>query len=273
MRRAFGKARTLIAPEEWPKPQAPTLLGEPTFLFILTPPHSGSTALAQALNSAHAATLLEERGEGQWLIPGMCQEDRWNPDKYIDWESVKAVWFSRLHFIESLVGKRDVVIEKSPPNIVRIEGLTKHFPKHEFIVFNRNPYACCASILYRNHAPRNLPDEKRIEILKDKARLWVFRSEWLKRHIQTYAPIFFTYEQFCRDPKGTLEKVVAAVPELTGINPERLIKVKDYPPQQIIDQNERQIRNLSPADRDAISEVLRPHEKLLQFFGYGVSVS
>ncbi|HET7625136.1 MAG TPA: sulfotransferase [Verrucomicrobiae bacterium] len=267
-RRRFVEKMQALMADDWPKPQYPPLLEDPVFLFILTPPHSGSTALAQVLNSGFTSTLLEERAEGQWLVPGLCQKDRWNPNKYVDWESVRAVWFSRLSFIERLVGSRNVVIEKSPPNMIRAETLLRAFPRHKVVVFNRNPYACCASILYRKHKPVEISRDKRLETLKTVAVLWALRSDLLKTHVETFSPVSFTYEAFCKDPDNKVQEVIAQVPELRGIDTKRKIRVKDYKPQGIFNQNERQIGNLSHEERKSIGEVLRPYEAVLRFFGY-----
>ena len=72
--------------DKWPVPEH-GIKEEPFFLFIITPPRSGSTALAQILNSAQETTFLNKRGEGQWLIPGLCEADRWNPDTFVNTHS------------------------------------------------------------------------------------------------------------------------------------------------------------------------------------------
>ncbi|MGZ8435217.1 MAG: sulfotransferase family protein [Candidatus Binatia bacterium] len=260
--------QSTIKVDNWPTPTDSPLVSDPTFIFIITPPYSGSTALAQVLNSAHRSTLIQKRGEGQWLVPGMCQADRWNPDKYIDWKSVKAVWSSRIRFIEEHVGKVNVVIEKSPPNLVRTDRLLETFPKHKIVAFNRNPYASCASVLYRVHDGRDKSKDERTEIIRRLAATWVFRSGWLKKQIETYSPIHFTYENFCNDPEAAVKRITDDFPELIGIDTTRAIKVKDYRLQGISNQNERQIGNLSESERSVIGAALRSHEELLQFFGY-----
>ena len=257
-----------IKADNWPTPNYSTLVSDPTFLFIITPPFSGSTALAQVLNSAYHSTLIHKRGEGQWLVPGMCQADRWNPDKYVDWKSVKAVWSSRIRFIEEHVGKVSVVIEKSPPNLVRADRLLETFPKHKIVAFNRNPYATCASILYRAHDGKNKSKSERLEIIRELAAAWAFRSMWLKKQIDRYSPIHFTYEKFCNDPAAAVKRITDHFPELIGIDTTRAIKVKDYRLQGISNQNERQTGNLCALERSVIGAALKPHEELLQFFGY-----
>lgn len=79
--------------------------------------------MAKILNTSHRTVLLENRGEGQWLVPGLCQEDRWNPDKQVDYASVRAVWMNRFQMLKQFTPGADVVVEKSPPNMVRLEQL------------------------------------------------------------------------------------------------------------------------------------------------------
>jgi hypothetical protein len=161
-----------------------------------------------------------------------------------------------------------VVIEKSPPNLVRVEGLLNRFPKHEIIVYNRNPYANCASILYRHHQPETKTEQERIDILRLLASRWVFRSKWAKKHIETYNPINFTYESFCQNPEKCINKVIERIPMLDGINTKKKLIVKNYEPQGIINQNKKQIGMLSETEKRAINEEIRYSEGLVNFFGY-----
>jgi hypothetical protein len=171
------RSRLDVSPLDlWPKPQASQISSDPRYLFIFTPPYSGSTALAKILNSTPGSMILNGRAEGQWLIPGLCTNDRWDPWKYIDWESVKLVWSSRVALVEEMVAPVELVIEKSPPNLVRSNALLECFPKHEVLVFNRNPYGYCSSILYRQHQPEAKTLAQRAEILELMAHEWVYRS-------------------------------------------------------------------------------------------------
>ena len=83
------------------------------FIFIVTPPYSGSTVLAKILNTSPTSMMLHPRGEGQWLIPSMCTHDRWNPIKRIDWPLVKKTWYSRYNAINDLVGNIRIIIVKT----------------------------------------------------------------------------------------------------------------------------------------------------------------
>ncbi len=254
--------------EKWPHPKHSPVQHEPTFLFIFTPPYSGSTALAKVLNSAPSSMMLLPNGEGQWLVPGLRRKDRWQPDKYVDWSSVKAVWMSRVRMVEELVGKVELVVEKSPSNLVRSSQLLKHFPRHEVIVFNRNPYANCASILYRQYK-RNIKSEaRRMDLLTHLAERWVFRSEYARELINLKNPAHFTYEEFCRNTGLVIEQAISRIPLLNGASTDLELSIKDYAPRKIADQNNRQISQLSPEEKEAIGHALSDHEDLLQFFGY-----
>lgn len=264
----MSAARAASDNDIWPTPKYSAIEHEPCFLFILAPPYSGCTALAQVLNSAPNAMFLQERGEGQRLVPGMCQNDRWEPCKRIEWASVEASWFSRISFVEKLVGQIDVVIEKSPPNLVRADQLVSKFPNNKIVAFNRNPYANCASILYRRYDPEKKAESDRIDILRNLASTWVFRSTWVRKWIDAFDPVFFTYEQFCSNPKTQIRRITDVLPSLVGIDVDKPFKVKDYPIQAIKDQNERQIAKLSERERSAIGDELSAHEDLLAFFNY-----
>lgn len=255
-------------PPDWPTPTPMPLDHEPRFLFVLTPPYSGSTALSKVLNSARGSMTLRPDGEGQWLLPGLCKQDRWDPEKYIDWDAVEVVWKNKIRTVEQLVGRVDVVIEKSPPHMIRSEALLKQFPQHDLIVFNRNPYANCSSILHRNYSPGGKTEDERIEDLKQLASDWAFRAAWAKRNIDTYNCLNFTYEEFSDDVESTMRMTVDRIPNLVDVRSDLTIKVKDYPPQKIANQNSRQVSKLSAREREAIGLTLQKHEELLNFFGY-----
>lgn len=244
---------------------------EPHFLFIITPPFSGSTALAKILNTSHRTVLLENRGEGQWLVPGLCQEDRWNPDKQVDYASVRAVWMSRFQMLKQFTPGADVVVEKSPPNMVRIEQLANIFPNHSFIANNRNPYASCSSRLYRNFKGAQLDPAQRLVVLERLLADWLTRSAVIQALVVRRGIPLLTYEEFCQHPPRLLDILRLPVGVTDTINPAACVQVKDYQPQPIINQNERQMARLTDAETAHMAQQLAPHQRLLAFFGYQMS--
>jgi len=252
---------------KWPMPMYDEN-NQPHFLFIITPPFSGSTALAKILNTSCRTMFIQKKGEGHRLVPGLCEADRWNPDKEINYNSLKAVWLNAFQKVQQLTQTIDVVIEKSPPNLVRIEQIASQFNNYSFIANNRNPYANCASILYRKYDAENLNTEQRINILKVLAENWLIRSkEIMKLVVKLQIPLL-TYEEFCKTPEIVISKLNLPNGVIETINPNATVKVKDYKVQKISNQNKRQIANLSEKEIESISHILEAHQEVLAFFNY-----
>ncbi len=241
---------------------------QPHFLFIITPSNSGSTALLELLNSSHGTMILQERGEGQWLVPGLCEKDRWNPEKKVDYLSVKSVWLSKYQKVKRLVQNVDVVIEKSPPNMMRIEQISSLFRDCSFIANNRDPYANCVSRLYRSHDADNLSADSRKEILAHLTNDWIKRSLKIQELISRLNIPLLTYEEFCHNPSSVLNILNLPNGVSQTIDPNVSVKIKDYRVQPITNQNERQISNLKEEEIEYISHLLMPSNNLLEFFDY-----
>jgi hypothetical protein len=241
---------------------------EPKFLFIFTHPYSGSTALAKLLNTSPRSMVLHPKAEGQWLIQEMSGKNRWNSQTEMPWPRIKAVWMEKYRSVNDLVGGISVVIDKSPPNMLRTDQVIQHFPGCSYFAFYRNPYANCSSILYRNYPVETYTEDERHASLRKIALAWVRRGRHLRDAIEAFDMLHFSYEYFCANVEAAAQKVLSICPELGAIDPDAEVVVKDYPPQKIMDMNEAQISRLSPSDLQAITSELREHSDLLKLFGY-----
>lgn len=251
----------------WPRPAYDPAI-QPHLLFILTPPYAGSTALAQLLNTSHRTMILQRKGEGQWLLPGMREKDRWNPDKTIDYASVKAVWLHRYQMVNRLTGQIDVVIEKSPPNMMRIAALSELFDKVSFLAFNRDPYASCASRLHRYKKAAGLDTRQRCFVLSRYAKDWLLRSAKLMELVQQRDIPWVSYETFCSDPGAAIALVDLPARVTDSMDAAASVHVKDYPCQPVTDFNARQTGELSDNEIDTIGAVLKEQNEVLEYFGY-----
>lgn len=266
----FKRSADSSAPETgpiWPTPKFDEGL-QPHFLFLITPPYSGSTAIARLLNTSHRTALLQKRGEGQWLVPGLNGKGRWDPDMPVDYASVKAIWLRAFQDLLHLTQTTDVVIEKSPPNMVRIEKLADQFRDCSFIANHRNPYANCSSILYRRHEADSLGRAERIEALKKLTHTWLKRTHILRDLVERLGCPLLTYEAFCDDPSTIKSLLSLPTGVADTIDPNAEIQVKNYPAQRISNQNERQISNLTEEEIAAMSSILEREGDLLAFFNY-----
>lgn len=222
------------------------------YLFILCPPSSGSTLLWQLLQtSPHVGSLP---AEGQTLVKDILfTGQRWDPALSVPWEKVRQVWESAWDM------SKPVLLEKSPPHLVRARQLQAHFPNSHFVVMVRNPYAYCEGIRRRW---RSDLDYATI------ARRWVERAACQRdNRASLQRVLFFTYEQLCADAESVCRRLVGFVPELERLQPQREFAVfeKSLP---VKDLNARQIARLSPADIGEINAVLCGHQGLLAEFGY-----
>lgn len=251
----------------WPQP-ACSMQEQPHFLFIVTPPFSGSTAIAELLHSSPLVTFLQERAEGQWLVPGLCADARWDPNLAVDYTSVQAVWLKRWQLRHAADPALRVVVEKSPPNMVRLEALAALFGDTSFLANNRDPYANCASILYRMHDGTNAAAGQREQQLRTLAGHWLRRSAKIRELVSRLDIPLLTYEQFCDEPVSILGKLNLPPGVAATIDVQAQVRVKDYPMQGIANQNQRQIALLQDAEIAAISAVLAPQQELLDYFGY-----
>lgn len=244
---------------------------EPKFLFIFTSPYSGSTAIANLLNTSSDSMFLHPKGEGSWLIKSMGGEERWNPKTRVNYKNVKRIWLKKFNDINNLVGNTKVVIEKSPSNIVRYEKIIQTFPNSSYFVLNRDPYSNCSSMLHRLFDEKELKDKSFRDIqIKKLVKFWLFRSRILKQIIDQKKALNFTYEYFCANTKYCISEIQRICPELSKVRIRSKLKVKDYPPQKLENQNEKQLRKLSKSDISNISQILSRHEALLNYFDYEI---
>ena len=92
---------------------------------------------------------------------------------------------------------------KSPPFLLNVGALARHFRNARFLFVVRNPYAVCESIcraLREPHAragipARHLPEAAAIHVATCLA--------WQRRNVEAYRErgVFFTYETMCAEPE------------------------------------------------------------------------
>ena len=249
----------------WPRP-AYDESDEPHFVFILTPPYTGSTAMATYLATSPNVGILCKNGEGQELVPGIWRN--WNTNHKIDLESIKSAWLHQYQKINTH-GQIDIIVEKSPPNMVRIESIRTIFKNASCIVSNRDPVAFCSSRYFRSHNDRGaLSLKERQAILSKIALNWIRRSTVLMEILSNHAYPRTSYEKFCEEPHHFKDAVQRASGKTTLPNSNAYLRIKDYPPSVISNRNEEQISRLSEFEVDAILKALEPHHDVTDFFGY-----
>lgn len=249
-----------------------------TWLFLATLPNSGSTAIANVLSSAPNAVQLTGHGEGQWLIPELCEAGkRWDPDHPFAADMLRTVWMRR-----AMTRKQPplVVVEKSPPNIVRMNKLLSIFGDMPAKVFRliRDPYAVCASWAKR-YSPEVVAAQWDVDLDLNLGRdqgyyralgdLVGSRMKVLDS-LAEISDLTIRYEDFTEDPDPKLAEIEEALPILAGIRADAEVKVKDYGQQGLRNMNATQIEMLTPEQIGWISDALQPYREVVETFGYSV---
>ena len=222
------------------------------YLFILCPPSSGSTLLWQILRTSPHVGVLP--AEGQALAKGILfNEQRWNPEMPVQWAKVKDKWEAAWDLT------KPVLLEKSPPHLVRAGQLDENFPGSYFLIMVRNPYAFCEGIKRRWRKELSYADI---------ARLWIDWAGWqASNRNRLRNALTFTYEELTSDPWGQCRRLIEFVPELRELHPDKEFKIFEKM-LKVANLNSRQIARLTPGDMLEINGVLKAKPELLKYFRY-----
>lgn len=249
-----------------------------SWLFVLSFPNGGSTALANLLRTSAATVALTANAEGQWLVQEMSRpRDRWREDYHPNYRLVRAVWLAQLRE-QGAAGK--VVVEKSPPNMGRIRPLLETFSDMRCVVttLTRDPYATCEGWV-RRYLPEDMRRQwapqvhtaslSRLQLFEFVGDVWGRRAETLLA-AASVTDLTLSYEGLCAEPRRHLEPLFAMLPELSDVNTSAVLDVKDYSRGPLQNLNAVQIGRLSGAEVDAISRGLALHEVAVESLGYGL---
>lgn len=267
---------------EWPVQEIMNKDYEPNIIFLLTPTNSGSTTIAELLKTSENVSSINDVSEAHELIKGMCRKPgRWHKD-LIERNgvnrcasSIRSVWVNEC-YKRHKEKSANYFIEKSAPNMVRIEFLQSLFPNHILLANNRDPYANVSSKFYRYTAQRSGKSIDRLTVSERKhwmlewTKMWVNNSRILKKVIEEQNVPYLSYEKFCEQP--TLYQKLIDNSSFAGeikLDFESVLKVKDYKPTSLItNYNEKQIARLTKSDIEVITSYLKDNEDVLSFFEY-----
>ena len=247
-----------------------------THLFIICPNNSGSTFLMKVLATCRATWNLTV--EGQWMrgyagpVPGSDSLLIWastrewrdvlaDPSAY-DWPRTRRAWYFQARARDP---RASVFVTKSPPHLLLVDELARHFANSKFLFMVRNPYAVCEGIC--RYCRGGLPDP---ELEERAARHIVACLEQQRRNVETHrsAGVFFTYEAMCGAPGSVAGRIAALVPELHDLALRQRVQVKGQYDELLADMNARQIARLGPGQIARFNQVFRAHREVLDHFGY-----
>jgi len=232
------------------------------YLFILSPPFCGSTLLTEIISTSINVSCNNYLGlrEGQHLPKAhnlLFSEDRWNPEKEIDWNKIKKIW--NKYWDRS----KSILLEKSPPNICRANNIDNIFSNSKYICLIRNPYAQIQSNIRRYNTDPKTATEKYISYLK-----------FQKNNIETLKnTLIISYEELSNNPLKTKNKICDFIPELNDINVNLKFSAHNiYQKKQmgILNLNKASIASLDKKQIKIINNLLKNEIELIKYFKYGL---
>ena len=177
-----------------------------------------------------------------------------------------------------LGGDHAVVVEKSPPNIVRMRAILKAFDDMPTTVvrLTRDPYAVCSSWAAR-YSPAEISRQwdrslrgslsTEDDFYRALGRICGERMSVLFG-LGDLAALDLSYERLTADPDGAIADVVAVCPALEGADATTSVAVKDREATPLRNMNEEQIGLLTRSQIGALTEGLEPYESEIASFGY-----
>tara|TARA_Y100000766_G_scaffold250974_1_gene234330 strand:+ start:406 stop:1215 length:810 start_codon:yes stop_codon:yes gene_type:complete len=232
------------------------------YLFILSPPFCGSTLLTEILSTSKNLSCNNNIGlkEGQHLPLAhkiLFNDDRWDPNKEIDWKIIKNIWHK--YWDRS----KDILLEKSPPNICRAENINKVFEDSKYICLVRNPYAQIQSNVRRYQTD-----------LLDATKKYISYLNFQKNNLEKLDNILLIrYEELTNNTNKTKEKIIDFLPSLSDININLKFNAHNMhmkTEMEITNLNQDSIDLLSKGQVKTINYILEKEKDLLNFFNYSI---
>lgn len=236
---------------------AETLPSMPLYLFVLCPPYSGSTLLWKLLATSPNVSAMPTEGQFLPELKDIMRSAPWKRDQQLPWPEIRAVWHSYWD-----MGK-PVLLEKSPPNLIRTGEIVAHFQPSRFIVLVRNPYAQAEGLMRRNGWSAQRAARFALMCLRAQRD----NALTLENSLAT------TYEALVTQPDKLVRQLLAFVPELGSVDETASFEIHSVDgtlDRPITDLNKKKIASLAPGVRADISAVLAADEALLDFWGYGL---
>ena len=232
------------------------------YLFILSPPFCGSTLLNQLISTSKNVSCNNNIGtrEGQTLPEVrniMFENNRWDKNVSLPWERIKTVW----HKYWDL--SKPILLEKSTPNIMRVNDIKEFFNPISFICMVRNPYAQCEGIIRRNG-----------KSAESAAKFALNCLQYQKANIESEKNLlFFTYEELCENKNQVVNKIISFIPDLKDIKSEQKFKAHNFKTSdkmKITNLNNEKIAKLTEEQLNIINSIFKKNIEWLRYFNYSI---
>jgi hypothetical protein len=203
--------------------------------------------------------------EGQFIetVEPHIRKAPWNPQHDLPWPIIKTEWEAVWDM------DRRILLEKSPPHLLRAPAIEQAFDPAHFIVMVRNPYAFCEGTKRRGRVGLGY---RRDASYGEIARGWIRETQLQVQNLQQLQrTLCLTYEELTDRPEETAEKLLAFMPGLERLDIQAshfIHSVAGWLDRPLTNLNPAQIARLSAGDIAEINRVLSEEPELLAHFGY-----
>lgn len=230
-----------------------------SYLFVLCPPYSGSTLLWKLLGTSQNVSTLPDEGQFLPELADIMRDKPWDPGQILPWPEIKAVWESYWD-----MGK-PVLLEKSPPNLIRTRDILAHFQPVKFVVMVRNPYAQSEGLMRRNQWTVKRAANFSMMCLRTQLRN--------ARDLDN--ALVLTYESLVQNPMQVCRQLVQFMPQLDDMDHAASFEVHSIDGslnRPITDLNAKKIAALSADTIAAMNEVFVQHRETIEAWNYELLV-
>lgn len=233
------------------------------YLFILSPPFSGSTLLNEIIDSSYKVSCNNPYGtkEGQFLPEVkalLWNKENFNPELDIDWAYISKIW----HRYWDVT--KPVLLEKSPSNLVRALDIQKNFQGVYFICLVRDPYSLVEGFLRRSIIYKT-PSEAAAFVVE------CFRFQ--KSNVEALEnKLLLRYEDIVENREITRDRLIEFIPDIHPIFVDGEFKAHNIRGgvSKIHNFNLEKVRRLEQSQLNEINKVFCKYAELIRYFGYNI---
>ncbi len=232
------------------------------FLFILCSKFCGTTLMNQVICTSKSVSennhnLTREGQQIPKVREVMFKDNRWDESVKYDWKYIKKIWMKYWDL------RKPILLEKSPPNLLRAQDIKKVFSPSYFIISYRNPYAHYESLMRRDN----------MYTPKSAAEFTIKCLKFQKHNIETLDnSIVISYEEFTNDPSKLVSKISTLLPELNDIDIEKKFSAHNLlnSKMKITNLNNQKIKLITKEELKIINTVFEKEKELLDYFNYQI---
>jgi len=211
--------------------------------------------LWRLVSTSSAVSALPAEGQFLSEVSGVMRQTPWNSDLKLPWKDIKKVWDGYWD------QDKPLLLEKSPPNLIRVDEIVAHFHPVHFLIMVRNPYAHCHSLMRRNNSSPRKAAEFTVRCMK---------QQW-KNAEKLDNKLCFTYEQLATNPESISLEIQSFIPQLGELDHMQKFNVHSIGgvvEKGIVDLNKKKIQNLSVDDFEQINQILRRNADVMAYWNY-----